>query len=125
MVKAKHANSSALGSASYLTLAQGDKQETGLADERGMIELVKADVESQEVNIINCGTPVTLSVKDNGLEHQASALPAKVGGAPGVIRDFRNSAGMTPAMEMRATRQREDLARMERENAGAMAPSGQ
>ncbi len=51
----------------YLTLVEGDKQ--------GCVELVKAYPEQEKVDIINSGTPVTLTMKEEASENHI-AVPA-------------------------------------------------
>jgi hypothetical protein len=59
----------------YLTLAEGDKKGVGAGDKQGMVELVRLYADLEKVDIINSGTPVTLSMKDNGFESAAPSPP--------------------------------------------------
>jgi hypothetical protein len=51
----------------YLTLGEGNIQ--------GVVELVKVDAEEHKVEIINSGTAMTLSLKDNGVKPEAAPQP--------------------------------------------------
>jgi hypothetical protein len=55
----------------YLTLAEGDKKTVGSGAKQAVVELVKAYAEQEKIDIINAGTPMTLSVKENGIESRA------------------------------------------------------
>ena len=52
---------------SYLTLAEGEKE--------GVVELVRVYLDQEKVDIINSGTPMTLSMKDNGVKGEAPSPP--------------------------------------------------
>jgi len=60
---------------SFLTLAEGARQGVGAGDKRGVVELVKIHAEEEKVDIINSGTPVTLSFKEDGF-NSPKASPA-------------------------------------------------
>lgn len=53
---------------SYLTLAEGAKD--------GAVELVKVYPEEGKVDILNSGTPMTLSMKDDGVTNDPALPPA-------------------------------------------------
>ena len=57
---------------SYLTLAEGDKRTVGSGTKAGTIELVKAYASQGKADIINTGTPVTLTMADNGFKGLAA-----------------------------------------------------
>jgi hypothetical protein len=119
VVKTKSPDAKEHESVSYLSLGEGDKQGGGTTDKQGVIEVVKVDVNAGTVDIVNSGTPVTLSMKDNGLEHFAAAPAAEKKSAEPIALPLRYGNGMTPAMAMRETRRRENAARKEPEQ-----PSG-
>jgi hypothetical protein len=63
----------------YLTLAEGDKQSVGSGAKQTAVELVKAYAELEKADIINSGTAMTLSSKDNETESQALPLVERRG----------------------------------------------
>jgi hypothetical protein len=65
----------------YLTLAEGDKQGVGSGNKQGVVELVRIYADQEKVDIINSGTPVTLTIKDDGLNSPAAAVGAARGKA--------------------------------------------
>jgi hypothetical protein len=56
---------------SYLNLAEGDKMAAMSGENEWVVEVVKAYVAQEKVDIINSGTPMTLSMKDNGVTGEA------------------------------------------------------
>jgi hypothetical protein len=60
----------------YLTLSEGEKQGVGAGDKRWTEELVKLDANQERVDILNSGTPMTLSMKDNGFASPPSVKVA-------------------------------------------------
>jgi hypothetical protein len=72
---------------SYLTLAEGEKD--------GVVELVKVHAEAEEVDIMNSGTPMTLTMKANGFESHSSEAPAGRG-----TPAMRQIPGAPPVMPM-------------------------
>jgi hypothetical protein len=75
---------------SYLTLAEGESQ--------GMVKLVRAYADQEKVDIINSGTLMTLSMKDNGFVSPTAAAGALKTLAGAVKKDpMRDENGMTPA----------------------------
>jgi hypothetical protein len=70
----------------YLTLAPGEKEHD--------VELVKVRYDKEEVDIVNAGTPQTLSVKSNSYA-SAAPPPARVerGGTQGLIPGFGGHKG--------------------------------
>jgi len=50
---------------SYLNLAEGDKKEVMSDQKQLVIKLVKVYADLEKVDILNCGTPMTLALKDN------------------------------------------------------------
>ena len=65
-VKTKNPDPKAAPSNSYLTLAEGDKREVASGENRFVVQMVRVYPDQEKVDIINSGTPVTLSMKDNG-----------------------------------------------------------
>jgi len=63
----------------YLTLAEGDKKSVGSGAKHAAVELVRAYAEQEKVDIINSGTAMTLSVKENGTESPAPAAVERRG----------------------------------------------
>ncbi|MGO8697769.1 MAG: hypothetical protein ACLQVY_08640 [Limisphaerales bacterium] len=78
----------------YLTMAEGDKQEVGAGDKRGSVELVKIYAEQEKIDIINSGTPVTLSIKDDGFNSPAAAK-SRLSGTAAINRG--RAPNLTPA----------------------------
>jgi len=78
----------------YYNLAQGEKD--------GILEVVKIDAENGTVDILNSGTPVTLSLKDDSLAPApavaAGAKPPTNSAPPG---PFAGQAPPTPGMPAR------------------------
>jgi len=98
---------------SYLTLAEGDKKEVGTGDKKGMVELVKLYSGEEKIDIINSGSPMTLSMKDNGFVipppvQVASAAVTNVSRAApiaspaGTTNSLGNPWPVSPAHPMRA-----------------------
>ncbi len=78
----------------YYNLAEGEKE--------GILEVVKIDAENGKVDVINTGTPVTLTLKDDSLAASPAAAgekPQANGGPPGPF------AGRVPAMPRMPGRQ--------------------
>jgi hypothetical protein len=53
---------------SYLALAEGDKRTVGLDTKQAVVELVRIYADQEKIDIINLGTPMTLSMKEDGFE---------------------------------------------------------
>jgi hypothetical protein len=68
----------------YLTLAEGDKKAVGPGAKQVVVELVKAYADQEKADIINSGTPVTLSVKDNGFSSPSAVQDG--GGRTAMLR---------------------------------------
>lgn len=68
-VKTLDSGPKAAKTSSYMTLAEGDR--------KGVVELVKIYAEQEKVDIVEEGTPVTLSLKDNSLRNQTSEAAVK------------------------------------------------
>ena len=63
----------------YLALSEGEKQSVWVGDKQGVVQLVRIHVDSEKADVVNCGTPVTLSFKDNGLNAAPPPLdPSKL-----------------------------------------------
>jgi hypothetical protein len=62
----------------YLNLAAGERQ--------GQLELVKINKEKEEVDVINSGTPMTLSVASNSFASAKGAAPAAAPNNPALRR---------------------------------------
>jgi len=62
----------------YLALRQGDKEALDPDGNRGIVELVKADLGQEEVEVLNCGTRLTLTMRKDGFEGRAEAKLAAV-----------------------------------------------
>ena len=60
----------------YLALTAGDKGTVGTEGNQAVVELVKADPELEKVDLLDCGTPVTLTMKSDGYEKLADAALA-------------------------------------------------
>jgi len=80
----------------YFNLAEGERQ--------GILEVVKIDPENESVDIINSGTPATLTVKNDKLAKNEGPPPAQPGqpgqpGAPGIP----NPAGGPPGFPQMPT----------------------
>jgi hypothetical protein len=60
----------------YMALAEGDKKSLGPDGNHAVVEMVKADADRETAEIINCGNPVTLTMKANGFEKLAEAQAA-------------------------------------------------
>jgi hypothetical protein len=82
------------GSPTYLSLRPGERW----GDEQDReVELVKIHLDSEEVEIINSGTPMTLSVKSNSYASASAPAPAHSGpGGPPAMR--RQSPVPMPGM---------------------------
>jgi hypothetical protein len=63
----------------YLNLAEGEKQKVGSGAKQAELQLVKVYAELEKVDIINSGTPMTLTAQDNGFAKAAAAPNAKKG----------------------------------------------
>jgi hypothetical protein len=61
----------------YLTLGEGDKKTVGSGSKQGVVELVKAYADQGKADIINSGTPMTLSLKDSSPGGPAAALSGR------------------------------------------------
>jgi hypothetical protein len=83
-VKVKSKDPKVPESISYLTLAEGEKGDAGQTGKEVVEELVKVYADEEKVDIINSGTPLTLSMKDNGYA-APPATPAKPGATPSII----------------------------------------
>lgn len=72
--------------ASFLTMSEGEKQ--------GVVELLKVYPSEEKVEIVDSGTKMTLSMKDNGFKSKpgAAAAAGQRGGAPAV-----RPAGIQPS----------------------------
>jgi hypothetical protein len=66
---------------SYLTLAEGDKETVGSGAKKAVVELVRAYANEEKVDIINAGTPVTLSMKGNAFDGVTNAPRRHTGAA--------------------------------------------
>jgi hypothetical protein len=64
----------------YFNLSEGERD--------GILEVVKIHVEDQTVEIINSGTPATLSVKDDSLAKNEGSAPPGAPESPGVKPPF-------------------------------------
>jgi hypothetical protein len=84
----------------YLTLAEGDKKTVGSGSKQGVLELVKAYADLEKVDIINAGTPMTLSLKENGI---ASSPPSPVG--RGAVPPIHKHIGPGPPPPTRPPRE--------------------
>jgi hypothetical protein len=74
---------------SFLSMAEGEKEGVTSGENKFVVELVKLYPVQEKADIINSGTPVTLSMKDNGFEGQvpssgASLRPTPTPGESGV-----------------------------------------
>jgi hypothetical protein len=76
-VKTKDPKSKPPETSSYLTLEEGSKE--------GVVELVRAYADEGKVDIINSGTPMTLSLKENGVVGETPPAPAAAP-APGAAQ---------------------------------------
>jgi hypothetical protein len=74
VVKVKNPDKKTPPSNAYLTLAEGDKKSVSSTNDQVLVELVKAYAEMEKVDVVVAGTPMTLSLKDNGV---ANAAPRK------------------------------------------------
>ena len=66
---------------SFVALAEGSKQGVGAGDKRVVVELVKIYLEQEKVDIINSGTPLTLSLKEDGFNSAKATGPSRKGTA--------------------------------------------
>jgi hypothetical protein len=66
---------------SYLALSEGDKRTVGSGTKQALVELVKIYADQEKIEIINLGTPMTLSMKDDGFESPAVAAGGRKGSA--------------------------------------------
>ena len=66
-VKTKSGNAATPEDVSYLTMAEGDKD--------GVVELLKVYPHEEKVDINNSGTPMTLTMKENGFASAPAAPP--------------------------------------------------
>ena len=57
----------------YLNLREGEKQKVGSGSKQAELELVKLYADKEKIDIINSGTPMTLTMKDNGFGSGAAA----------------------------------------------------
>jgi hypothetical protein len=74
-------------STSYLTLAEGEKEGVGEEGKEVVEELVKVYADEEKIDLVNSGTPMTLSMKDNGYEAKPApaAAPGGRGGTPAIL----------------------------------------
>jgi hypothetical protein len=70
----------------YLTMAEGDKE--------GVVELLKIYPLEDKVDINNSGTPMTLTMKDNGFASAPAAPPAGGRGGSPAIRQIGTQPNM-------------------------------
>jgi len=107
---------------SYLALAEGDKQEVGIGDKKGTVELVEIHADQEKVEILNSGERNTLSMKDNGFENLASAPRTRARNSAETTRQNPgNETEMTPAMRFRRPLTEEDVIKAQ-ENPEERAP---
>jgi hypothetical protein len=66
---------------SFVALAEGSQQRVGAGDKRAVVELVKIYLEQEKVDIINSGTPITLSLKEDGFNSAKAAAAGRKGTA--------------------------------------------
>ena len=78
---------------SYLALSEGDKRTVGSGAKQALLELVKIYAEEEKIEILNLGTPMTLSMKDDGFESPAAAPGGRTG--PAIV--IRTSGPPVPA----------------------------
>ena len=86
-VKVKNPDPRAAPLNSYLTLAEGEKQRVTSGENQFLVEMGKIYVDEEKADIINSGTPVTLSMKDNGF------------GSPAPPPDPAHAVRITPEMQ--------------------------
>jgi hypothetical protein len=66
---------------SYLTLSEGEKKKVGFGEKQSEVELVKIYAEREKVEVINAGTPQTLSVGTNEPAREGSPAAAMAAGS--------------------------------------------
>jgi hypothetical protein len=81
-VKVKNPDPKAAPLNSFLTLAEGDKKGVTSGENQFVVEMVSIHADQEKADIINSGTPMTLSMKDNGFASTASS-PAPL--PPGAV----------------------------------------
>jgi hypothetical protein len=90
-VKVKTGNSASPEDTSYLTMSEGDKD--------GVVELVKIYPDQEMVDIKNSGTPMTLSMKENGFQNAPAApAPGARGAGPGIRQIGMPANGVQPGV---------------------------
>jgi len=92
-VQTRNPDPKATPSSVFLALAEGDKEKAATEANQFVVEVVKIYPVEEKVDIINSGTAVTLSMKNNGFE-SAAPSPAQVhlspaGGAPPARKGMR------------------------------------
>jgi len=95
LVKTQNGDPKAPVLTSSLVLCEGQQQDG--------VELVKAYLDEGKVAIVNSGTPMTLSMKDNGVKGQAVLSPVQPrGGQPAEPRPplLRRPSGSRPLPEI-------------------------
>jgi hypothetical protein len=86
-VKVKNPDPRAAPLNSYLTLAEGEKERVTSGEHQFLVEMGKIYAEEEKADIINSGTLVTLSMKDNGF------------GSPPPPPDPAHAVRITPEMQ--------------------------
>jgi hypothetical protein len=71
VLKVKNPDTKGAPSNAYLKLAEGDKQTVMSMNNQVLVELAKVYAEQEKVDVVVAGTPMTLSLKDNGLGNSA------------------------------------------------------
>jgi hypothetical protein len=72
-VKVRNPDPKAAPLNSYMALAEGDKKGVTSGENQFVVELVKVHADQEKAEIINSGTPVTLSMEVNGFASPAAA----------------------------------------------------
>ncbi|MGD1083599.1 MAG: hypothetical protein ABSA47_02475, partial [Verrucomicrobiota bacterium] len=96
-VKVKSRDPKVPESVSYLTLAEGERANAGESGREVVEEMVKVYADQEKIDIINAGTPMTLSMKDNGFGATApAAAPGGRGGTPAILNRTIPPPGAPP-----------------------------
>jgi hypothetical protein len=94
-VKSQNPDPKAAPLQSFLTLAEGDKEAVTQLDKQVWVELVKVYADQEKVDLVNAGTPMTLSLRDNGF---ASPPPSP---SPPTAPAMRRNVTSTPTVPHR------------------------
>ena len=116
-VKVKAPDPKAASLNSYLALSEGAKERVTSGENQFVVEMVKIYADQQKAEIINSGTPETLSMKDDGFGSPVTASGGGMNPAVATRQVPKGKTEMTPAMREHPPLTEEDVLRAQ-ENGG-------